>query len=129
MIPTVHCPLSTVHCPLPSTLFLSPVRSAQDLGILGYRNSHQGRADMAKVANEYAVFLLLTGGHREEIRFATVQDFQKWYSSELMPKSGSNEFITVPIKNIQGEYMVIRPDCILAIRVEPVFASSIDRDY
>jgi hypothetical protein len=84
---------------------------------------------MAKVANEYAVFLLLTGGHREEIRFATVQEFQKWYSSELMPKSGSNEFITVPIKNIQGEYMVIRPDCILAIRVEPVFSSSIDRDY
>jgi hypothetical protein len=84
---------------------------------------------MAKVANEYAVYLLLTGGHREEIRFATVQEFQKWYSSDLMPNSSSAELITVPIKNIQGEYMVIRPNSIQAIRVEPVFASSIDRDY
>ncbi len=84
---------------------------------------------MAKVADEYAVYLLLTGGHREEVRFSTVQEFQKWYSSELMPKSSSQDFITVPIKNIQGEYMVIRPANIQAIRVEPLFASSIDRDY
>jgi hypothetical protein len=84
---------------------------------------------MAKVAHEYAVYLLLSGGHREEVRFPTVQEFQKWYSSELVPKSSSNDFITVPLKNMQGEYMVVRPDSILAIRVEPVFASSIDRDY
>jgi hypothetical protein len=30
---------------------------------------------------------------------------------------------------MQGEYMIVRPDCIQAIRVEPIFASSIDRDY
>jgi hypothetical protein len=86
------------------------------------------RSDMANIANEYAVHLLLSGGHREEIRFPTVQEFQKWYSSELMPKSSSSDFITVPLKNSQGEYMVIRPSCVEAIRVEPVFASSIDRD-
>jgi hypothetical protein len=62
---------------------------------------------MAKVAHEYAVYLLLSGGHREEVRFPTVQEFQKWYSSELVPKSSSNDFITVPL----------------------IFASSIDRDY
>lgn len=84
---------------------------------------------MAKVAHEYAVYLLLSGGHREEIRFPTVQEFQKWYNGELMPKASSNDFITVPLKNMQGEYMVVRPDSVLAIRVEPIFASSIDRDY
>jgi hypothetical protein len=84
---------------------------------------------MAKVADEYAMHLLLSGGQKEEVRFATVQEFQKWYSSELVPKAGSNEFITVPIKNMQGEYMVVRPDSVLAIRLEPVFSSSIDRDY
>jgi hypothetical protein len=84
---------------------------------------------MANIATEYAVHLMLSGGHREEVRFPTVQDFQKWYSSELMPKSGSTDFITVPMKNTQGEYMVIRPACVEAIRVEPVFASSIERDY
>ncbi|MEH2358417.1 hypothetical protein [Nostoc sp.] len=82
---------------------------------------------MAKTASEYAVFLLLETGHREEVRFATIQEFQKWYSGELVPKSASNDFISVPIKNIQGEYMVVRPSRIVAIRVEPIFSSSVER--
>ncbi len=77
--------------------------------------------------SEFAVHLLIQGGHREEVRFPTIQEFQKWYSSELMPKATSDDFITVPIKNLQGEYMVARPSSILAIRVEPVFSSSVDR--
>jgi hypothetical protein len=71
--------------------------------------------------------MLLEGGHREEIRFSTIQEFQKWYSNDLVPKADSTEFITVPIKNVQGEYMVIRPSRIIAIRVEPIFSSSVDR--
>jgi len=82
---------------------------------------------MPKKADEYAVHLLFEGGHREEIRFTSIQDFQKWYSSELVPKYDSKEFVTVPIRNIQGEYMVIRPSSVLAIRVEPVFFGSVDR--
>jgi hypothetical protein len=84
---------------------------------------------MPRTPTEYAVHLMMEGGHREEIRFATIQDFQKWYSGELMPKASSTEFISVPIKNIQGEYMVVRPSSIKAIRVEPVFAGSVERDY
>jgi hypothetical protein len=82
---------------------------------------------MVRTPNEYSVHLLLESGHREEIRFPTIQEFQKWYSGELVPKSNSNDFISVPIKNIQGEYMVVRPSRILAIRVEPVFSSSVER--
>ncbi|MGH1393343.1 MAG: hypothetical protein ACRAVC_04820 [Trichormus sp.] len=82
---------------------------------------------MARTPNEYAVYLLLESGHREEVRFPTIQEFQKWYSGELVPKSGSGDFISVPIKNIQGEYMVVRPSRIVAIRVEPVFSSSVER--
>ncbi len=84
---------------------------------------------MAKTPSEYAVHLMIGGAHREEIRFASIQDFQKWYSGELVPKSNSDDFITVPIKNIQGEYMVVRPSSVMAIRVEPIFMSSVDRDY
>lgn len=69
----------------------------------------------------------MEGGHREEVRFPTIQDFQKWYSSELVPKASSTDFINVPIKNIQGEYMVLRPASVLALRVEPVFSGSVDR--
>ena len=82
---------------------------------------------MPRTPNEYLVYLLMEGGHREEVRFADIQDFQKWYSGELMPKAASNDFISVPIKNIQGEYMVVRPSRILAIRVEPIFSSSVER--
>jgi len=70
---------------------------------------------------------MMEGGHREEVRFANIQEFQKWYSGELMPKAASDEFISVPIKNIQGEYMVVRPSRIMAIRVEPIFSSSVER--
>ncbi|MEG4228322.1 hypothetical protein QUA35_19135 [Microcoleus sp. N9_B2] len=82
---------------------------------------------MPRTPSEYSVHLLLDGGHREEVRFATLQDFQKWYSSVLVPKQDSTEFLNVPIKNIQGEYMVVRPTSVLAIRVEPIFSSSVER--
>ncbi|MBH8577724.1 hypothetical protein I8752_33125 [Nostocaceae cyanobacterium CENA369] len=82
---------------------------------------------MPRTPNEYAVYLLLESGHREEVRFPSIQEFQKWYSGELVPKSASNDFISVPIKNIQGEYMVVRPSRIVSIRVEPVFSSSVER--
>ncbi|RMF22736.1 MAG: hypothetical protein D6756_09985, partial [Cyanobacteria bacterium J083] len=61
------------------------------------------------------------------IRFNTISEFQKWYSNELVPKSDSQAFINVPIKNIQGEYMVLRPCSLVAIRVEPIFYGSVER--
>ncbi|MGJ3245502.1 MAG: hypothetical protein ACFE0J_03305 [Elainellaceae cyanobacterium] len=82
---------------------------------------------MPRSPSEYAVHLFMEGGHREEVRFPSIQDFQKWYSGELVPKSSSSEFISVPIKNIQGEYMVVRPSSVIAIRVEPIFSSSVER--
>jgi hypothetical protein len=82
---------------------------------------------MPRKADEYAIHLFLSSGHREEVRFSSIQDFQKWYSNELVPKQDSGDFINIPIKNIQGEYMVVRPSSIMAIRVEPIFFSSVER--
>jgi hypothetical protein len=82
---------------------------------------------MPRKADEYAIFILLSSGHREEVRFTSIQEFQKWYSNELVPRFDSEEFINVPIKNIQGEYMVLRPSSVVAIRIEPVFFGSVDR--
>jgi hypothetical protein len=83
---------------------------------------------MARKPDEYIVHILISNGHREEVRFTTIQEFQKWYSGELIPKADSKDFISVPIKNIQGEYMVVRPANIVCLRVEPVFFGSVDRD-
>ena len=77
--------------------------------------------------DEFAIHLFLTNGHREEVRFMTIQEFQKWYSNDIVHKHDYQEFITVPIKNIQGEYMVVRPSAIVAIRVEPIFFGSVER--
>ena len=82
---------------------------------------------MARTPNEFAVHIIMEGGHREEVKFSSIQDFQKWYSNEIVPRSDSGEFINVPLKTIEGEYMVVRPSKIVAIRVEPVFSSSVDR--
>jgi len=84
---------------------------------------------MPRIPDEIAVYIFLTGGQRECVKFPTIQDFQKWYQGVLVPKAESNEFVNVPIKNIQGEYMVVRPSSVLAIRVEPIYGSSnMDRD-
>lgn len=83
---------------------------------------------MARKPDEYAVYIMLKSGHKEEVRFATIQEFQKWYSGELVPKAESEDFIVVPIKNIQGEYMVIRPCSVVGLRVEPIFFGSVDRE-
>lgn len=84
---------------------------------------------MPRTPDEFAVHIMISGGHREEVRFRSIQDFQKWYSSDLVPKADQSGFISVPIQNVQGEYMVVRPSSIMAIRVEPIFNSSIDRSF
>ena len=82
---------------------------------------------MPRVPDEFAMHLFLNTGHAAEVRFKTIQEFQKWYSSKLMPKADSEEFIDVPIQGMEGEYMVVRPKHIAAIRLEPVFTSSVER--
>lgn len=83
---------------------------------------------MPRTPSEFIVHLMFSGGHHEEVRFNSIQDFQKWYSGELMPKASSDDFISVPLPKINpGEYMVIRPSRLEAIRVEPSFSSSVER--
>ncbi|MEB3831577.1 hypothetical protein [Phormidium sp. CCY1219] len=84
---------------------------------------------MPRTPDYIGVYLLLEGGHREQVRFPSIQDFQKWYQGVLVPNSEGKEFINVPIKTSQGEYMVVRPVSILGIRVEPIFLSSVDRSF
>ncbi len=84
---------------------------------------------MARIPDEYIAHLFLSTGHREEVRFDTIQDFQEWYISEIERRSSSNDFIDVPVGSLsQHEYMMVRPAAIVAIRVEPIFAGSVGRD-
>jgi len=80
---------------------------------------------MARKPDEFLVHLILEGGAREEVRFPTLKEFQAWYTSVIVPNQESSEFVNVPIKNLQGEYMVVRPSSVIAIRVEPIYLSSV----
>lgn len=82
---------------------------------------------MAGRASEYAITFLLEGGHTEEVRFGSLAEFQQWYGTDLASKTDSNDFLNVPMRSVTGEYMVVRPSKICAIRVEPVFKSSVER--
>lgn len=83
---------------------------------------------MPRTPSEFNVHLFFDGGHHQEVRFQSIQDFQKWYSGEFTPKATSDDFISVPLPKINpGEYMVIRPSRLVAIRVEPIFSSSVER--
>jgi hypothetical protein len=85
------------------------------------------RSRFAKVPSEYAVHLLIEGGHREEVRFQKLEEFTQWYQTAIKPKAESNEFVGVPMKTAQGEMMVVRPSKINGIRVEPLYTTSVDR--
>ena len=85
---------------------------------------------MARTPDEFIAHLFLSSGHHQEVRFDTIQAFQEWYIGEIERKSSSSDFVDVPLSSLSSEYeyMVIRPACIIAIRVEPVFAGSVGRD-
>ena len=85
---------------------------------------------MARTPDEYIAHLFLASGHREEVRFDTIQAFQEWYINEIERKSSSHDFVDVPLSSLSSEYeyMVVRPATIIAIRVEPIFAGSVGRD-
>lgn len=77
---------------------------------------------MARTPNHYAIHLLLAGGHHQVINFPDLASFQQWYGNVL--NSGPAEaFVNVPINDLPGEYLVVRPNGVVGIRVEPQFAS------
>jgi hypothetical protein len=85
------------------------------------------RSRYAKVPSEYAVHLMMDGGHREEVRFQNLDDFKQWYQTTIKANPNLDDFVGVPIKTAQGEMMVVRPAKIYGIRVEPIYSTSVDR--
>lgn len=75
---------------------------------------------MARNPSRYAIRLLLAGGHEQTVHFPDLDAFQQWYGTVL--NAGSPEaFINVPITELPGEYLVVRPGSLHAIRVEPIY--------
>jgi radical SAM superfamily enzyme with C-terminal helix-hairpin-helix motif len=80
---------------------------------------------MARTATRYAIRLLLAGGHEQVVHFASLDAFQQWYGTVL--NAGSPDaFVNVPMADLPGEYLVIRPSSLHGIRVEPLYGACDD---
>ena len=75
---------------------------------------------MARTPRRYAIHLHLSGGQSETVSFPTLEAFQQWYGG-VLTASAPEAFVNVPLSEMEGEYLVLRPSSVIAIRVEPKF--------
>ena len=82
---------------------------------------------MARTPRRYAVHLHLSGGQSEIAHFKTLEAFQQWYGGGLTAgassSAASDTFVNVPMGDLEGEYLVVRPSAVIGIRVEPLYGS------
>ncbi|MBM5797505.1 MAG: hypothetical protein FJ051_03780 [Cyanobacteria bacterium M_surface_9_m1_291] len=75
---------------------------------------------MARTPRRYAIHLHLSGGQSETVSFPTLEAFQQWYGG-VLTASAADAFVNVPLSEMEGEYLVVRPSSVIGIRVEPKF--------
>ena len=75
---------------------------------------------MARTPRRYAIHLHLSGGQSETVSFPTLDAFQQWYGG-VLTASAPDAFVNVPLADMEGEYLVVRPSSIIGIRVEPKY--------
>jgi hypothetical protein len=77
---------------------------------------------MPRVPRRFHIHLMLEGGHEQVVEFRTLEDFQKWYGG-VLTSAAPDAFVNVPLDDLELEYLVLRASSVIAIRVEPLFAS------
>jgi hypothetical protein len=77
---------------------------------------------MPRVPRRFHIHLMLEGGHEQVVEFRTLDDFQKWYGG-VLTSAAPDAFVNVPLMDLELEYLVLRASSVIAIRVEPLFAS------
>ena len=55
------------------------------------------------------------------VHFTSLEQFQDWYQG-LVNASSEGAFVTVPLSDLDGEFLVVRPDAVIGMRVEPQYA-------
>lgn len=80
---------------------------------------------MGRTPSRYAISLLLVGGHQQVVHFASLEAFQTWYGS-VLNAGPADVFVNVPISDLEGEYLVVRPSSVVGIRVEPRWSAMED---
>ena len=55
------------------------------------------------------------------VHFTSLEQFQDWYQG-LVNASAEGAFVNVPLSDLDGEFLVVRPDAVIGMRVEPLYA-------
>ena len=77
---------------------------------------------MSRTPRRYAVHLHLVGGQTERVFFPKLELFQEWYQG-LVNAEGQGGFVNFPNSDLEGEYLVVRPEAVIGVRVEPEVSS------
>ena len=75
---------------------------------------------MSRTPRRYAVHLHMSGGQTQTVHFPSLPSFQEWYGGVLNAAT-TDSFVNVPISDLEGEYLVVRPSAVIGIHVEPRF--------
>ena len=76
---------------------------------------------MPRNPRRYAVHLNLVVGQIERVFFPKLETFQEWYLG-LVNAETQGGFVNVPMTDLDGEYLVVRPQAVIGVRVEPQFS-------
>jgi len=79
---------------------------------------------MPRIPRRFHIHLMLEGGHEQVVEFRTLEDFQKWYGG-VLTTAAPEAFVNVPLQDLDLEYLVLRASSVIAIRVEPIFATNL----
>ena len=77
---------------------------------------------MPRTPRRYAVHLHLVGGQNERVFSPKLETFQEWYQGGVNAETQGG-FVNVPISDLDGEYLVVRPQAVIGVRVEPQFSA------
>lgn len=80
---------------------------------------------MTRTPRRYEIHLMLSGAHTQVVEFPTLQAFQDWYST-VLTAAAPEAFVSVPLADLEQEYLVLRAGSVIGIRVEPIFGSQHD---
>jgi hypothetical protein len=79
---------------------------------------------MPRIPRRFHIHLMLEGGHEQVVEFRSLEDFQKWYGG-VLTTAAPEAFVNVPLQDLDLEYLVLRASSVIAIRVEPIFATNL----
>ena len=77
---------------------------------------------MLRTPRRYAVHLHLVGGQIERVLSPKLETFLEWDQGVVNAETHGG-FVNVPMSGLDGEYLVVHPQAVIGVRVEPQFSA------